>query len=318
MSNPQNTSSKRRKLNNGLYIPKIGLGTTMMKNVSEVVYESIKSGVRLIDTASRYRNEEEVGKGINKAISEGIVKREDLFIITKCWLFEKDDPEKALKTSLKKLNLSYIDLYLDHWPCGKDYTGENKFKLVSSKELWEKFESFVEQGLTKSIGVSNYKVQNILNILSFCKIKPVVNEVEFHPYLYQKNLKDFCDKEDIKIISYYPLMTGANYKERFKQYSKTMKAKNFDLLNEDIVKNLSKKYGKTPGQIILNWHIHLGVIPIPGTSNINRMKENLESIEFNMDEKDIQLLCSFHDKQFRFCNPLNLFGGNLYGINIFA
>ena len=263
MSNPQNTSSKRRKLNNGLYIPKIGLGTTMMKNVSEVVYESIKSGVRLIDTASRYRNEEEVGKGINKAISEGIVKREDLFIITKCWLFEKDDPEKALKTSLKKLNLSYIDLYLDHWPCGKDYTGENKFKFVSSKELWEKFESFVEQGLTKSIGVSNYKVQNILNILSFCKIKPVVNEVEFHPYLYKKNLKDFCDKEDIKIISYYPLMTGANYKERFKQYSKTMKAKNFDLLNEDIVKNLSKKYGKTPGQIILNWHIHLGVIPIP-------------------------------------------------------
>ena len=314
MSNPHKTI----KLNNGLNIPIIGLGTTLMKNVAEVVYQSIKDGVRLIDTASRYRNEEEVGKGINKAISEGIVKREDLFVVTKCWLFEKDDPEKALKNSLKKLNLSYIDLYLDHWPCGKDYTGENKFKFISLEELWKKFESFVERGMTKSIGVSNYKVQNILYLLSFCKIKPVVNEVEFHPYLYQKNLKEFCDKEDIKIISYYPLVTGGNYKTRFQQYSKIIEEKKLDLLNEDIVQNLAKKYGKTPGQIVLNWHIQLGAIPIPGTSNVNRMKENLASVEFKLEEKDVFLLSSFNYKKFRFCNPMNLFGGNLYGINVFA
>lgn len=306
-------SPKFLKFSNGLNCPIIGLGTTRMKNVTEVVYQSIKDGTRLIDTASRYKNEEEVGKGINQAINEGLVKREDLFIITKCWLDEKEDPEKALNNSLKKLNLSYVDLYLDHWPCGKCYKKENDFKLVNLREMWPKFESLVEKGLTKSIGVSNYNVQNLLNILSFCKIKPVANEVEFHPYLYQKELKEFCDKEDIKIISYYPLITGANYKTRFKNLQKIMADRKLDLLNEDIVKELSKKYGKTPGQIVLNWHIHLGLIPIPGTSNIKRMKENLVAADFKMEEKDIELLSSFNNKQFRFCD-----GVNIYGIDIFA
>ena len=111
-------SPKSLKLNNGLLCPLMGLGTTRMKNVEEVVYQSIKDGTRLIDTASKYNNEVEVGKGIKKAIDEGIVKREDLFVITKMWIDEKEDPEKALKQSLERLNLSYVDFYLDHWPSG--------------------------------------------------------------------------------------------------------------------------------------------------------------------------------------------------------
>jgi len=303
-------SVKTLKLNNDLICPIIGLGTTRMKNVEEVVYQSIKDGTRLIDTASKYENEVEVGKGINKAIKEGIVKREDLFVVTKMWLNEKEDPEKALKGSLERLQLEYVDLYLDHWPSGKCYNGKNDFKFISIKDIWPKMEKLVEQGLTKSIGVSNYNVQNLLIILSLCKIKPVANQVEFHPYLYQKDLKEFCDKENIKIISYYPLIKGVNFKKRFE---KIMKEKNLDLLNENIVLNLAKKYGKTPGQIILNWHIHLGVIPIPGTSNPERMRENLESSEFKMDDKDYEALSSFNDKQFRFCD-----GYGIYGINIFA
>ena len=318
-------SSKRLKLNNGLEIPIMGLGTTRlrnlddankslkgddrMKDVEEVVYSSIKHGTRLVDTASKYENEVEVGKGIKKAIDEGIVKREDLFVITKMWPDEKEDPEKALKQSLERLQLSYVDLFLDHWPSGKCYNGKNNFKLISVKDMWPKMEKLVEENLTKSIGVSNYNVQNLLIVLSICKIKPVVNEVEFHPYLYQKDLKEFCDLENIKIIAYYPLIKGVNYKSRF---TKIMNEKKLDLLNEEIVKNLANKYGKTVGQIILNWHVHLGVIPIPGSANPERMKENLAAIDFKMEDKDYDLISSL-DKQFRFCD-----GIGIYGIDIFA
>ena len=317
--------SKTLKLNNGLEIPLMGLGTTRLRNINdankslkddnrnkdveEVVYNSIKHGTRLIDTASKYENEVEVGKGIKRALDEGIIKREDLFVITKMWLDEKENPEKALKQSLERLNLSYVDLYLDHWPSGKCYNGKNNFKLVSIRDIWHNMEKLVEQNLTKSIGVSNYNVQNLSIILSICKIKPVVNEVEFHPYLYQKDLKEFCDLENIKIIAYYPLIKGVNYKSRF---PKIMNEKKLDLLNEEIVKKLSEKYSKTVGQIILNWHIHLGVIPIPGTASIERMKENLDAIDFKMEENDYDLISSL-DKKFRFCD-----GFGIYGVDIFA
>ena len=162
----------------------------MMKN-------SIKDGMRLIDTAFKYGNEEDIGKGIKKALDDGLCKREDLFIIGKIWITDKNDPEKAIKESLKKLQLKYLDLYLDHWPSGNDYTDINNIKRqVSIYDFWPKMESLVEKGLTRSIGCSNYNVQSLLNLLSFCKIKPVANEVEFHPYYYQENLKKFCDKEN--------------------------------------------------------------------------------------------------------------------------
>ena len=294
--------------------PKIGLGTCNLKEIEEVVFESIKEGTRLIDTASIYKNEEQIGRGIKKAIDEGIVKREDLFVVTKCWLTEKNDPEKALKSSLERLKLDYVDLYLDHWPSGKCYNDklENKFELVSVRDFWPKMEKLVNDGLTKFIGVSNYNVQNILIILSICKIKPVVNEVEFNPYLYQKDLKEFCDKEDIKIFSYNPIVKGSYCKKEMHQ--KAIKEKGLDLLNEEIVLKLAKEYSKSPGQIVLNWHIHLGVIPIPGTTNPKRMKENLEAESFTMKDEDynsINALCE--KKEYRFCDSLGL-----YGIDIFA
>ena len=220
----------------------------------------------------------------------------------------KRRPWKSSENSLERLKLSYVDLYLDHWPCGKDYTGQNKIPNVSVKELWTNFEKLVEQGLTKSIGVSNYNVQNVLNILSFCKIKPVINEVEFNPYLYQKELKEFCDKEDIKIFAYNPLVKGVYCKT----YQKMIEEKKLDLLNEDVIKELAKKYGKTSGQIILNWYVYLGLIVIPGTSKPERMKENLAAVTFEMKKEDYEALSKF-DKTFRFCIPFDL-----YGIDIFA
>ena len=162
-----------RELNNGMKMPLIGLGSSRISNIVEVVSNSIKDGLRLIDTAFYYKNEEEVGKGIKVALDAGYCKREDLFVIGKLWIEHKNDPEKAIKDTLSKLGLTYLDMYLDHWPSGNNYTTEGVAKRVSVFDLWPKMEDLVDKGLTKSIGCSNYNVQSLFNLLSFCRIKPV-------------------------------------------------------------------------------------------------------------------------------------------------
>ena len=294
-----------KKLNNDIEIPLIGLGTSRVKNVEEVVYHSIKDGVRLIDTALLYKNEEDIGKGIKRAIDDGIVKREELYIVDKLWIDDKSDPEKALREALKRLNLDYIDLYLDHWPCGNVHLKDKDYKTISIFELWPKMESLVDKGLTKSIGCSNYNVQSLLNLLSFCRIKPVVNQVEFHPYYYQKGLKDFCDKENIALMAYYTMARGNGARNYIKEHNGEM-----DIFKEKDIKHLAKKYDKTPGQIILNWHIHQGNIAIPSTSNLDRMKENLGALNFEMKDSDVEILCKY-GKKMKFCGCVRFFGYNI-------
>ena len=294
-----------KKLNNDIEIPLIGLGTSRVKNVEEVVYHSIKDGVRLIDTALLYKNEEDIGKGIKRAIDDGIVKREELYIVDKLWIDDKSDPEKALREAFKRLNLDYIDLYLDHWPCGNVHLKDKDYKTISIFELWPKMESLVDKGLTKSIGCSNYNVQSLLNLLSFCRIKPVVNQVEFHPYYYQKGLKDFCDKENIALMAYYTMARGNGVRNYIKEHNGEM-----DIFKEKDIKHLAKEYDKTPGQIILNWHIHQGNIAIPSTSNLDRMKENLGALNFEMKDSDVEKLCKY-GKKMKFCGCVRFFGYNI-------
>ena len=168
-------------------------------------------------------------------------------------------------------------------------------------------EKLVSAKLTKFIGLSNYNVENISNVLSICKIKPYALEVEFNPYLYQKDLKDYCDKEEIKLIAYNPLARGEycdkDYRLKYK----------LDLFKESNVEFLKREYNKTKGQIILNWHKCLGVIPIPGTSKPERMKENLGALNFSMSKKYVDSLLRFPDKQHRFND-----GSKIFGIDIFA
>ena len=298
-------------LNNGIKIPVMGMGTDSMKNISEVIYSSIKSGTRLIDTAARYGNEKEIGIGINKALNEGIVKREDLYIITKLNPIEKDDPEKAIKESLEKLNLSYVDLYLDHWPSGDKFKDGKLYKAVPVHYFWPIIESFVSKGYTKSIGVSNYNVQSLLNILSFCKIKPAVNEIEFHPYLYQKNLVEFCKAQGIQVIAYNSLIRGNSvqtYKDKFKDYS-------LNLLEEDVIKEMAKKYNTTEGLIALNWSISQDLIVIPRTSNPNRMSENLKAKDFRMSKEDIEKISKLNKNQRFNCSYI---WDSYMGVDLFA
>ena len=276
--------------NKTVKIPSLGIGTAYMSSVSEVIFSSIKDGTRLIDTAAVYGTESGVGKGIKKAIDQGIVKREDLFITTKLSIYDIKDPESGIKKSLNMLGLKYIDLYLLHWPKFYDIAGKRKTNLMPMHILWPLIENLVTKGYTKYIGVSNFNVQSLLNLLSFCKIKPLVNEIEFHPYLYQKKLVEFCKSEDIFLFGYNPLVKGCYCND-------TCPEKNRNLLEEDIIIDLSKKYKKTVGQIILNWSISRGVIPIPMTSNINRMKENLGSTDFIMDRIDLAKIDNLNRNQ---------------------
>ena len=288
--------------------PKIGLGTALIKteNDIEVVFQSIKDGVRLIDTEPA--NEILVGRGIKKAIENGVVQRKDLFIITKLELEEKENPRNALINSLGRLQLDYVDLYLDHWPSCINFLNPEKTIKIPVSTTWNKMEQLVSEGLTKFIGLSNYNVENIFNILSTCVIKPFALEVEFNPYLFQADLKTFCDKEDIKLIAYNPLARGEYCDKDYILENK------LDLFKENAIKFLAKEYNKTEAQIVLNWHKCLGVIPIPGTSNPQRMKENLKAMGFEIDKKYVYgLLGSLEDKQHRFND-----GSKIFGIDIFA
>ena len=187
----ENKEKKLPKLNKN-EIPFMGLGTSRIIDPKNLVYDAIKHGMTLIDTAYKFRNEKEVGEGIKKALDEGICKREDLIIIGKVWINDRNDPEMACRKTLKKLQLDYIDIYMDHWPSGKDYRDtdivkkkvkelmevkgidigirypiRDKFEMVSIYDFWPKMESLVEKGLARSIGVSNYNIQCLCNLLSF-------------------------------------------------------------------------------------------------------------------------------------------------------
>ena len=297
-------------LNNNKRCPAMGLGTALIKTEEDIniIYQSIIDGIRLIDVQPN--NEELVGKGIKKAIDEKKVRRENLFIVAKLELQDKDDPEKALRKTLKNLQLEYVDLYLDHWPSIKIYKTPKSDKLIPIRETWEKIERLVDLKLTKSIGVSNYNIVNLLNILSCYRIKPVVNEVEFHPYLYQKDLKEFCDFENITLFAYNPFVKG-EYCKKDLLYNN-----NYDLFKEGSITYLYRNEQEkkiTKGQIILNWYLSLGIVPLVGTSKTDRMKENLQAKNFSMNRKIIDLIGSLEDKQHRFHN-----GYDIFGVDVFA
>ena len=278
-------------LSNGLKMPSIGLGTAADNKTYESVISAIKQGYRLIDTASGYLNEEEVGKALNYCFKENIVKREDLFICTKINGSEIEDPETALKRSLQKLNIDYLDLYLIHSPIGKvDSETRKLVKQTPLHKTWAKLEEAYDNKLIKSIGVSNFNLQLLLDLLSYARIKPTINQVEFHPYLQQKGLLDFCNLNEVEIMAYNPLCLGA--------YTKSVKdkaQKQYSLFDENIIKKLSEKYNKSPAQIVLNWHIYKGVIVIPKSSNEKRQLENISIFDFELSEDELKEIDSLEE-----------------------
>lgn len=250
------------KLNNGIEIPQIGLGTFMLEphDAENSVKNALEIGYRLIDTANAYVNERAVGR----AIKSSSVDRKDIFLSTKLWPSEYEN-ENAIDETLERLGVDYIDLLFLHQPAGNYIKG---YKML---------EKAYEQGKIKAIGISNFEGKYIDEILDICKIEPQVIQVEAHPYFHQDELRKITEKKDIKIMSWYPLGHGDS-----------------NLINEDVFKKLSEKYHKTKAQIILKWHINMGFIVIPGSKNVEHIKDNFNIFDFELTTDDMNLINSIN------------------------
>lgn len=200
--------SKTLTLNNGLEIPRKGLGTFCGDNFESVILEALDLGYRHIDTAKLYRNEKQIGEILEKVFKSGKIKREELWITTKIYNEPDSNPIKDLKECLEDLKLDYVDMVLIHWPFGRLQADGVTIKQNPLHLVWAQMEECVNLGLTKSIGVSNFNCQILCDLLSYCKIKPVMNQIEIHPYNSQIDLVKFCQKYGIQITAFASLCRG--------------------------------------------------------------------------------------------------------------
>ncbi|XP_046548527.1 aldo-keto reductase family 1 member B1-like [Haliotis rubra] len=294
---------------NGKSMPSFGLGTwkSPKGEVAEAVKVAIAFGYRHIDCAWVYGNEEEVGQAINAKIDDGTVKREDLFITTKLWnTFHRPDlVEAAMKESLQRLGLSYVDLYLIHWPVGfKEDTGESfpkdadgTFSLSDADYLdtWKEMESLVEKGLTRSIGVSNFNSEQIQRILQMEGLKhaPVNNQVEISPYITNDKLISFCREKGIVVTAYSPL--GSADHPLFKS-DPTFRR----VFDEPSLQAVAKKYGKSVAQVALRWGIQRNTVVIPKSVTPSRIQENFQIFDFQLTQEEMAVVSALN-RNFRAC-----------------
>lgn len=239
-------------------MPWFGLGVFKVENGSEAtesVKAAIKNGYRSIDTAAIYKNEEGVGIGIK----ESGVAREELFITSKVWNEDQgyETTLAAFEKSLERLQLDYLDLYLIHWP------GKDKFK-----DTWRALEKLYKDGKIRAIGVSNFQVHHLEELLKDAEIKPMVNQVEFHPRLTQKELRDYCKKQGIQLEAWSPLMQG-------------------QLLDNEVLTQIAEKHNKSVAQVILRWDLQHEVVTIPKSIKEHRIIENADIFDFELSQEDM-------------------------------
>ncbi|MEA3450716.1 MAG: aldo/keto reductase [Bacteroidota bacterium] len=254
-----------RELNNGNKIPVLGLGTylnTKQQDIIKAIETAYQHGIRLIDTAEIYRNEEQIGNAIKKLN----IDRKKLFITSKVWNSEHgfDTTISSFKRSLENLQTDYLDLYLIHWPSAE--------KFIDS---WKAMEQLYEQGLIKNIGVSNFHKTHLEQLLQTAKITPAVNQIELHPYLIQKDLNDFCRQQNIVIESWSPIAKGKV-------------ADDYDLLK------IAYTHGKSQVQITLRWHLQNGFISIPKSTNPKHIREFSNVFNFELTEKEMQIVSNLN------------------------
>jgi len=261
------------KLRSNYYIPVLGLGTwrLLSKECEEVVRKTLEIGYRHIDTAEYYENQKEIGKAIRE------FPRSELFITSKVWgtNLKFKSVLKACESTLKELNTSYLDLYLIHWPNPE----------VPLEETLRAMKVLHEDGKVRSIGVSNFKISLLQQALEIEEIPVCVNQVEFHPYLYQKELLEFCKKNNIVLVAYCPLARGR-------------------IIRDKTIKELADKYGKTPAQISLRWILQKDAVPIPKASSEEHLSENMGIFDWKLSREDVNKIDSIGIEE----RIVNLFG----------
>lgn len=258
-------------LNNGLNMPAIGLGTWQIADseAEAVVGQGLRAGYRLLDTAKIYENE----AGVGRAIRASNVPREDIFVTTKLWNDDQgyNSVFRAFDESLNKLGLEYVDLYLIHWPVAE--------KIVDS---WRALEEIYASGRAKAIGVSNFSGDDLKVLLASSKVIPMVNQIPLQPFVFakQNSVLEFCQDHDIKVEAYSPLTHGAK-------------------LSDEKLLGIARKYRKTSAQIMLRWVVQHDAVPIPKSSNLGRMTENLAIFDFSLSCEDMTILDGLSDHIFK-------------------
>ena len=252
-------------LNNGLKMPMVGFGVFRVPDKNECeesVYQAIKAGYRLIDTAAAYYNEDAVGAAVKRAIADGLCTREDLFITSKLWvqdMMDYESAQKGIEASLEKSGLEYFDLYLLHQACGDYFSA------------WRAMETAYQEGKLKAIGVSNFYAHLLVNFVNTVEIKPMVNQVELHPYYTQEKAIETMKYYDVIPEAWAPLGGGR-----------------YNPFEDEMLKGIAAKYNKSVGQVILRWNVQRGVVVIPKSTHVERIKENIDIFDFELNEEEMK------------------------------
>lgn len=270
---------------NGNTMPQLGLGVFRVENddtAKDAVKHAIINGYRSIDAALVYGNEEMVGRGIQEGMAAADIRREDLFITSKLWFdsFGKDNVEQGYQTSIDNLGLDYLDLYLIHWP------GTDESVMI---ETWKGMEALYESEKVKNIGVSNFNIEHLEVLKSQTSIKPVINQVEFHPYFTQQELRTYLDTESIYMESWSPLM-------------------NAEILTDETINAIAAEIGKSPAQVVIRWNIEHGVVTIPKSITPHRIEENINIFDFSLTANQMERIDALNENKRIGPNPLELNG----------
>jgi len=267
--------TQTKTLDNGIAMPQLGLGVYKMTNSEETVEAityAIKTGYRAVDTASIYDNERETGEAVRHAG----VPREELFITSKVWNADQgyDETLRAFETTLEKLGLEYLDLYLTHWPVTGKYL-----------DTYKAIERLYDEKLIRATGVSNHHAHHLEKLFVKANILPMVNQIEIHPELSQLSLREFCQRNNIAVTSWSPLARGGT------------------LLTEPTLLQIGDKYGKTPAQVIIRWHLQNDLIVIPKSVTPERIVENIEVGDFELSPSDLQAINGLNQNKRTGTNP---------------